>query len=88
MSSKCLHLAKSRGRRGGETRSGTQRRRSHNLQSGQPGWWSADSCSIFPTVNQSRTQSLQIFWTAGQRRKDTADIKSESTRKHRPEPDE
>ena len=36
---------------GEETRSGTERRCSHDLQSGHPAWWSADNCSIFPTVN-------------------------------------
>ena len=36
---------------GEETRSGTEKRCSHNLQSGHPAWWSADHCSIFPTVN-------------------------------------
>ena len=36
---------------GGETRSGTEKRCSHNLQSGHPAWWSADNCGIFPTVN-------------------------------------
>ena len=36
---------------GGETRSGTEKRCSHNLQSGHPAWWSADNYSIFPTVN-------------------------------------
>ena len=39
------------GRYGEETRSGTEKRCSHNLQSGHPAWWSADNCSIFPTVN-------------------------------------
>ena len=34
-----------------ETRSGTERRCSHNLQSGHPARWSADNCSTFPTVN-------------------------------------
>ena len=39
------------GRGGGEeTRSGTEKRCSHNLQSGHPAWWSADNYSIFPTV--------------------------------------
>ena len=33
---------------GGETRSGTKKRGSHNLQSGHPTWWSADNCGIFP----------------------------------------
>ena len=33
--------------RGGETRSGTEKRCSHNLQSVQLAWWSADNCSIF-----------------------------------------
>ena len=37
--------------RGGETRSGTEKRCFHNLQSGHPAWWSADNYSIFPTVN-------------------------------------
>ena len=36
---------------GEETRSGTEKRCSHNLQSGHPAWWSADNYSIFPTVN-------------------------------------
>ena len=36
----------------GETRSsGTEKRCSHNLQSGHPACWSADKYSIFPTVN-------------------------------------
>ena len=39
------------GRGGEETRSGTEKRCSHNLQSGHPAWWSADNCSIFPTVD-------------------------------------
>ena len=38
-------------RGGEETRSGTKKRCSHNLQSGHPAWWSADNCSIFLTVN-------------------------------------
>ena len=39
--------------RGGgvETGSRTEKRCSHNLQSGHPAWCSADNCSIFPTVN-------------------------------------
>ena len=37
-------------RGGGESRSGTEKRCSHNLQSGRPAWWSADNYSIFPTV--------------------------------------
>ena len=36
---------------GEETRSGTEKRCSLNLQSGHPAWWSADNYSIFPTVN-------------------------------------
>ena len=32
-------------------RSGTEKRCSHNLQSGHPTWWSADNCSIFPTLS-------------------------------------
>ena len=35
---------------GEETRSGTEKRCSHNLQSCHPAWWSADNGSIFPTV--------------------------------------
>ena len=35
-----------------ETRSGTEKPCFHNLQSsGHSAWWSADNCSIFPTVN-------------------------------------
>ena len=37
--------------RGGRTKSGTEKRCSHDLQSGHPAWWSADNCSIFPKVN-------------------------------------
>ena len=37
--------------RGEETSSGTEKRCSHNLQSGHPAWWSADNDSNFPTVN-------------------------------------
>ena len=36
---------------GEETRCGTEKRFSNNLQSGHPAWWSADNYSIFPTVN-------------------------------------
>ena len=36
---------------GEETRSGTEKRCSHNLQSGHPAWWSAENCGTFPTVN-------------------------------------
>ena len=36
---------------GEETRSGTEKRCSHNLQSGHPAWWTADNYGIFPTVN-------------------------------------
>ena len=42
------------GRRGGgleETKSGTEIRCSHNLQSGHLAGLSADNCSIFPVVN-------------------------------------
>ena len=38
------------GRGGEEKRSGTKKP-CNNLQSGHPAWWSADNCSIFPTVN-------------------------------------
>ena len=36
---------------GGGGGGGTEKRCCHNLQSGHPAWWSADNCSIFPTVN-------------------------------------
>ena len=36
---------------GEETRSRTEKRCSHNLQSGHPAWWSVDNYGIFPTVN-------------------------------------
>ena len=39
---------------GQETRSGTDKRCSHNLQSGHPAWGSADNRSVFPTVNVFR----------------------------------
>ena len=45
------NIQKEETRGGGETRSGTEKRCSYNLQSGHPAWWSADNCSIFPTVN-------------------------------------
>ena len=39
------------GGEGGETKSGTEKPCFHNLQSsGHSAWWSADNCSIFPTV--------------------------------------
>ena len=31
-----------------ETRSGTEKRCSHNLHSGHPAWWSADTAVLFP----------------------------------------
>ena len=40
-----------RGVGGEDTRSGTEKRCSHILKSGHAAWWSADNCSIFPTVN-------------------------------------
>ena len=36
---------------GEETRSGTEKRCPHKLQSGHQAWWSADNYSIFPKVN-------------------------------------
>ena len=36
---------------GEETRSGTKRQCSRNLQSGHPARWSADNCSLYPTAN-------------------------------------
>ena len=39
-----------------ETRSGTEKRCSHNLKSGHPVWWSADNCLIFPTVKMFRSK--------------------------------
>ena len=39
------------GGEGAETRSGTEKPCSHNLQSGLSAWWSADICRIFPTVS-------------------------------------
>ena len=49
----CYGIFKSKGGGwGGETRSGTKKRCSHNLQSGHPEWWSADNfSSFFPIVN-------------------------------------
>ena len=46
-----IKYTEGRNQGGGETRSGTEKRCSYNLQSGHPAWWSADNCSIFPTVN-------------------------------------
>ena len=42
------NLDQRRGGEGEETRSGTEKRCSHNLQNGHPAWWSADNYSIFP----------------------------------------
>ena len=36
---------------GKDTGSGSEKRCSHNLESGHPVWWSADNYSIFPTVS-------------------------------------
>ena len=47
---------------GEETRSGTENRCSHNLQSGHRMWWSEDNSSIFPTVNiliETRSQPAE-----------------------------
>ena len=44
-------LKKGGGGGGEETRSGTEKRCSHNLQSGHPERWSADNCSIFFSHN-------------------------------------
>ena len=41
---------------GKETRSGTKKQCSHNLQSGHPAWWSADKC----TFSHSHSK---YFWT-------------------------
>ena len=43
---------------GGETRSGIEKRCSHNsnLQSGHPEWWQADNRSIFPRVDFYRSK--------------------------------
>ena len=50
-----LGLNQGEGRGGGEeTKSGTEKRCSHKLQSGRPAWWSSDNCSIFPAVNVFR----------------------------------
>ena len=42
---------------GEETRSETEKRCSHKLQSGHLGCWSADNCSIFPVVNILKARS-------------------------------
>ena len=42
----CVRGFQSRGR--GDTTCRTEKRCSHNLQSGHPAWWSADNCSIVP----------------------------------------
>ena len=51
----CREQAKRRVEGGGGgagwTRSGTEKRRSHNLQSGHPAWWSAEKCGFLSTVN-------------------------------------
>ena len=47
---------------GEETRSGTEKQCSHNLQSGHPMWWSEDNSSIFPTVYiliEARSQTAE-----------------------------
>ena len=42
-------------------------------------FWLSDHAKVLrfdsePTAHQSRTQSLQAFWSAGQRREDSGDI--------------
>ena len=41
---------------GEETRSGSEKRCSHNLQGDHLAWWSADNCGIFPKVNISEAR--------------------------------
>ena len=48
-----IKLSKLQGWRRGETRSGTEKRCSHNLQGGHLAWWSADNCNTFSKVNNS-----------------------------------
>ena len=38
------------GGRGGETKSGTEKRCSHNLQSGHSAWWSADNYILLQEI--------------------------------------
>ena len=45
-----------------ETRSGTEKQCSHNLQKSHPMWWSEDNSSIFPAVNiliEARSQMAE-----------------------------
>ena len=46
------------GRVGEETRSGTEKRCSHKLQSGHLGWWSAYNCSIFSCSKYFKSEKL------------------------------
>ena len=46
-----MGVSRGGGGRKEETRSGIEKRCSHNLQGGHEAWWSADNYSIFPTVN-------------------------------------
>ena len=39
---------------GRETRTGTEKRCSHNLQNGHLEWWSADNPAVFREANQQR----------------------------------
>ena len=45
---------------GGKTGYETEKRCSHNLQSGHLAWWSADNC-MFPTVNilEARSEAAE-----------------------------
>ena len=46
---------------GGKTGYGTEKRCSHNLQSGHLAWWSADNCCMFPIVNilEARSEATE-----------------------------
>ena len=44
---------------GGETRSGTEKRCSHNLQSGHSAWWSADNYRKFLDFLEARSEPAE-----------------------------
>ena len=57
----CKRVGTVEGGWGGKTGYGTEKRCSHNLQSGHLAWWSADNCCMFPIVNilEARSEAAE-----------------------------
>ena len=55
-----LFVPEGEGGGGEETRSGTEKRCSHNLQSGHPTWWSADNCTYPFSEAKSEAKSEPV----------------------------